>query len=45
MCAQCQLAEFTMKDVVEAKLREFVSQDLYVEEDRDSAQQPHNHRG
>jgi NifU-like protein len=45
MCAQCQLAEFTMKDVVEAKLREFVSQDLYVEEDKDSAQQPHHHRG
>jgi NifU-like protein len=44
MCAQCRLTEFTMKDVVEAKLREFVSQDLFVEEDKDSAQQPHNHR-
>ncbi|MHC4188605.1 MAG: Fe-S cluster assembly protein NifU [Planctomycetota bacterium] len=45
MCAQCRLAEFTMKDVVEAKLREFVSEELFVEEDKESAQQPHNHRG
>ncbi|MBN2455810.1 MAG: Fe-S cluster assembly protein NifU [Sedimentisphaerales bacterium] len=44
MCAQCKLAEFTMKDVVEAKLREFVSGELFVEEDKDSANQPHNHR-
>jgi len=44
MCAQCMLTEFTMKDVVEAKLREFVSEELFVEEDKDSAQQPHNHR-
>ncbi len=44
MCAQCRLAEFTMKDVVEAKLREFVSEELFVEEDKESAQQPHNHR-
>ncbi|MHC4624340.1 MAG: Fe-S cluster assembly protein NifU [Planctomycetota bacterium] len=45
MCAQCVTAEFTMKDVVEAKLREFVSEELFVEEDKESAQQPHNHRG
>lgn len=45
MCAQCKLAEFTMKDVVEAKLREYVSEELFVEEDTDSANQPHNHRG
>jgi NifU-like protein len=45
MCAQCKLAEFTMKDVVEAKLREFVSEELFVEEDKESAAQPHNHRG
>jgi NifU-like protein len=45
MCAQCKLTEFTMKDVVEAKLREFVSNELFVDEDRDSTQQPHNHRG
>ena len=32
MCAQCPTAEFTMKDVVRAKLREFVSEDLFVEE-------------
>jgi hypothetical protein len=33
-----------MKDVVEAKLREFVSDELFVEEDEDSAKEPHNHR-
>jgi NifU-like protein len=44
MCAQCRLAEFTMKDVVEARLREFVSDELFVEEDKESAQQPHEHR-
>ena len=43
MCAQCRLAEYTMKDVVEAKLREFVTQELFVEEDKESAQQPHDH--
>jgi NifU-like protein len=45
MCAQCKLTEFTMQDVVQAKLREFVSDGLYVEEDKDSAAQPHDHRG
>ena len=45
MCAQCKLAEFTMKDVVEAKLREYVSEELFVEEETDSVAQPHNHRG
>ena len=45
MCAQCKMAEFTIKDVVEAKLREFVSDELFVEEDKDSAQQQHDHRG
>ncbi len=35
MCAQCQLAEFTMRDVVEAKLREFVSDELVVEEQKE----------
>ncbi len=44
MCAQCHLAEFTMKDVVENKLREFVSEDLFVEEDVESRQQEHLHR-
>lgn len=43
MCAQCRTAELTMKEVVEAKLREFVSPELFVEEDKDSATQPHNH--
>jgi NifU-like protein len=37
MCAQCKLADVTMKDVVEARLREFVSKDLYVEEIKDSS--------
>jgi NifU-like protein len=45
MCAQCTLTEITMKDLVEAKLREFVADDLFVEEDKDSAGQPHNHIG
>jgi NifU-like protein len=44
MCAQCRLTEFTMKDVVEAKLKEFVDEKLFVEEDKDSSEQPHNHR-
>jgi NifU-like protein len=44
MCAQCMLAEYTMKDVVEARLREFVSEDLFVEEDKESANEPHEHR-
>jgi NifU-like protein len=34
MCAQCHVAPVTMKDVVEAKLREFVSPSLTVEEDK-----------
>jgi len=45
MCAQCMLAEYTMKDLVEAKLKEFVSEELFVEEYSDSTQQPHDHRG
>jgi NifU-like protein len=39
MCAQCALANITMKDLVEAKLREFVSDELYVEEAKDSPDQ------
>jgi len=35
MCAHCKMAEYTMKDVVEARLKEFVSDDLYVEEVKD----------
>ena len=34
MCAQCKVAPFTMKQVVEAKLREFVSPDIMVEEEQ-----------
>ena len=44
MCAQCKMAEFTMKDVVEATLREFVSEQIIVSEDSDSQKQPHQHR-
>ena len=36
MCAQCRVAEFTMKDVVQARLREFVSEDLVVREEQSS---------
>ena len=43
MCAQCKMAEVTMKDVVEAKLKEFVSDELFVEEQKDSVK-PHDHR-
>lgn len=43
MCAQCSSAELTMKDVVEAKLKEFVSEELFVEENKESAQQSHSH--
>ncbi|MBN2376574.1 MAG: Fe-S cluster assembly protein NifU [Sedimentisphaerales bacterium] len=32
MCARCQVSEFTLADVVQAKLHEFVSDDLIVEE-------------
>lgn len=32
MCAQCQVSRFTLKDVVEAKLKEFVASELVVEE-------------
>ncbi|MBN1673861.1 MAG: Fe-S cluster assembly protein NifU [Kiritimatiellae bacterium] len=32
MCARCQVAPFTMKDVVQAKLREFVADDLVAVE-------------
>jgi NifU-like protein len=44
MCAQCKVSDFTMKDVVEAKLREFVSDSLYVEEDSESTQPGHEHK-
>ena len=34
MCAGCNVASFTLKDVVEAKLREFVSPAITVEEEK-----------
>jgi NifU-like protein len=34
MCAQCKVAEFTLRDVVESKLREFVAEDIIVEEEK-----------
>lgn len=45
MCAQCKISEFTMRDVVEAKLREFVSEDLVVVEDKESSEAQHEHKG
>jgi NifU-like protein len=45
MCAQCKISEFTMRDVVEAKLREFVSEDLVVVEDKESSEPQHEHKG
>ena len=33
-CANCRVAEFTMQEVVEKKLREFVSPELVVEEEK-----------
>lgn len=36
MCAGCKTAEFTMKDVVEARLREFVCDDIVVEEQKEN---------
>ena len=33
MCAQCPTAEFTLNEVVGAKLREFIQEDLVVEEE------------
>jgi NifU-like protein len=34
MCAGCKTAEFTLKDIVQAKLREFVTPDIFVEEQK-----------
>jgi len=45
MCAQCRISEFTLKDVVESKLKEFVSDSLYVEDAGDSKESPHRHKG
>ncbi len=33
-----------MRDVVEARLREFVSDDLCVKEDKDTSEEPGDHR-
>lgn len=38
MCASCKMSEVTMKDLVQAKLREFVAEDLVVEQEKDAAQ-------
>jgi len=35
MCSQCKMAEFTMRDVVEARLKEYVSESITVEELKD----------
>ena len=44
MCAQCRLADVTMRDVVEARLREFVAEDLVVEEKKEPDAIPHDHK-
>ena len=44
MCSRCKLADYTLKEVVEAKLREFVSDSLFVEEDRESLDPDHRHQ-
>ncbi len=44
MCAHCKTAEFTMKEVVEARLKEFVSESITVEEDNDSVSPDHKHQ-
>jgi NifU-like protein len=36
MCAKCAAADVTMKDFVEAKLKEFVSDDIIVEEQKEN---------
>jgi NifU-like protein len=33
-CSQCRVSKVTLRDVVEAKLREFVAQDIVVEEEK-----------
>ena len=44
MCSRCKMADYTLKEVVEAKLKEFVSDSLFVEEDRESIDPDHRHR-
>ena len=34
MCARCAVSQFTLSDVVQAKLREFVDPGIVVEEDK-----------
>jgi Fe-S cluster biogenesis protein NfuA len=38
MCASCRLADYTLKEIVEAKLHEYVSPELTVEEETDTAE-------
>lgn len=42
MCAQCKMADVTMSQVVEARLKEFVSEDLFVEEHKESTHHQHD---
>jgi len=44
MCSKCQMADYTLKEIVEAKLREFVCDSLFVEEDKESVDPGHHHR-
>jgi NifU-like protein len=45
MCSQCRHSEVTMKEVVEAKLKEFVCEGLEVVENEESSKQSHDHKG
>jgi len=44
MCSQCRMAEFTLKDVVESKLKEFVSEEIFVVEEKTDTDHQHVHR-
>ncbi|MBN1787139.1 MAG: Fe-S cluster assembly protein NifU [Sedimentisphaerales bacterium] len=44
MCSQCRTAEFTLKEVVEAKLKEFVSDDIIVEDEKKNVDESHIHK-
>ena len=45
MCAQCIQADVTMKDFVESRLKEYVSPELFVEEQKDPAEEAGGHKG
>ncbi len=44
MCSQCRTSEFTLKEVVEAKLKEFVNDGIVVEEEKKAIDESHVHK-